>query len=88
MTLEEITQLTALQQTILSRHDREMAQFRESLQHSDEQRQQDTEAFNSRIAATQQLANLNQEMLNQLTAGLMELRVLVADYLRGQSSLE
>ena len=37
------------------------------------------------VAEIRSLARINQEQLNQLTAGLLELRNLVADYIQGRS---
>ncbi len=74
MTPEELTQLTAVQQTILTRHDQvltlhaqEMAEIRSGLQR------------------TEHILNTNAEQLATLTAGLLELRNLVADYIQGRS---
>ncbi|NJP11921.1 MAG: hypothetical protein HC866_22650 [Leptolyngbyaceae cyanobacterium RU_5_1] len=132
MTLEELTQLSAVQQTMLTRHDREMAEIRAILQQS-ATRQTDQEAAIARheqwladqetaiarheqwladqeaasvrheqaiarheqemgeIRALQQSNQeqlaLNQEQLALLTAGLVDLRNLVADYLQGRSQL-
>ncbi|MBF2027320.1 MAG: hypothetical protein IGS48_11200 [Oscillatoriales cyanobacterium C42_A2020_001] len=70
------------------RHQREMAEFRESLKQQEEARKQFEERHQRSVEATQRLADLNQEQLNQLTAGLLELRILVANYLQGRSSLD
>ncbi len=74
MTPEELTQLVAVQQTILTRHDqalttheREMAEIRAGLQRAEN------------------ILNANAEQLATLTAGLLELWNLVADYIQGRS---
>lgn len=74
MTPEELTQLASVHQTILTRHDVEMAEIRAVLASVAQQQE-----------ATAHQAALNQEAIANLTAGLLELRNLVADYIQGRS---
>jgi hypothetical protein len=74
MTPEELTEISNIHQKVLSRHDKELAGIRALLslsnsQHSDE------------IKAVRKLIELNQEQLNTLTAGQIQLQNMVADYI-------
>lgn len=74
MTPEELTQLTATQQVILSRHDQEIAQIRALLlQQADNFTRQQ---------------NAQDERIAELTAAILDLRNLVADYIRSREQLD
>jgi chromosome segregation ATPase len=88
MNTEELTQIVTGHQNAISRHDQEMAEIRATLQQSANRHQQHEQwqaEHQASIEATQRLLQLNQEQLNTLTAGLLELRHMVADYLQGRS---
>ncbi len=70
MTSEELTQLATIHQQAIVRHEQEMADIRALIRLNQEQFRDQRE--------------FTQEQLNQLTAGLLELRHLVADYIQGR----
>lgn len=95
MTLEELTQLAAAQQMIVTRHDREITSISTTLVNTNATlaNANDTldriaaqqEAAESRQAVMEQQAALNQEAIATLTASIQELRNVVADYIQGRS---
>ncbi|PZV07962.1 MAG: hypothetical protein DCF22_21105 [Leptolyngbya sp.] len=74
----EMSEFRENQEQSSDRHNREMSEFRENQEQASDRHNRDIEAIS-------RLAQLNQEQLNLLTAGLLELRTLVADYLQGRS---
>jgi hypothetical protein len=106
MNTEALTNIANVHQSVLTRHDQEIAGVRTLLNLTASQRRDDLNAINQVIArvAQQQEVNtqaiarqethvakmealqaLNQEQSNQFTTGMIELRGLVADYLKGRS---
>jgi NifB/MoaA-like Fe-S oxidoreductase len=84
---EEFSQMRAAMAEQRKRSDEEFQAIRAAMA---EQQRHNDEEFN-RINATlnhvSQQQQLNQEQLNQFTAGMVELRNLVADYIQGRSTL-
>lgn len=74
MTLEELTQLAAAQQMIITRHDRELDKINETL-----------DRVAARQEATAHQSELHQEAIATLTTSIQELRNIVADDVQGRS---
>ncbi len=74
MTPEELTQLASHQQSVLTRHDQTLSLHT-----------QEMAEIRSTQQRTENILNANAEQLATLTAGLLELRNLVADYIQGRS---
>ncbi len=92
MTSEELTQIVTVHQQALVRHEQEMAEIRDLVRLNQEQYGSTQEQFKSlqeefRLSREQfrERYEFTQEQLNQMTAGLVELRHLVADYIQGRS---
>ena len=74
MTPEELTQFVNIQQTVLTRHDAEMAEIRAVLNQVAHQQETNTQQI-----------ELNRQDITQLTASIQELRNLVADYIQSRN---
>jgi hypothetical protein len=102
MNTEELTGIANVHQSILTRHDQEIAGVRTLLNLTASQRRDDMNAINqilSRVAQQQEanaqaIANLTAEQqlsrqdINSLTAGILDLRNLVADYIQSRTQTE
>ncbi len=89
MNTDELTQITTAHHNNISRHDVEMAEIRATLNtvaHKlDEVAEQFNQVADQQEAAAQQIA-LNRQDIASLTAGILDLRNLVADYLQERES--
>lgn len=79
MTPEELTEVVNIHQKIMSRHDEEIAAIRGLIKLAVMQHRDD-------LAAIHKLAEKNQEQLNTLTTGLLELRQLIAEDIKKRSN--
>ncbi|UBF27920.1 hypothetical protein K9N68_08490 [Kovacikia minuta CCNUW1] len=101
MNTEELTQIASAHQSAIARHDQEMAEIRAILREG-QARSERALAEHERALAQhdQAIAQHDQEMaairsqqaliaqnFTNFTAGLEELRILVANYLRGRENL-
>lgn len=74
MTPDELTQFVNIQQSVLTRHDAEMAEIRAVLNQVAHQQETNTHQI-----------ELNRQDITQLTASIQELRNLVADYIQSRN---
>ncbi len=89
MNTDELTQITTAHHNVISRHDVEMAEIRTTLNTVSHKLDQVGDKLNQ--VAAQQDVNAHQIALNRqditsLTAGILDLRNLVADYLEGRAN--
>ncbi len=82
---QEMAEFRAALRQSSEQHRQEMAEFRQEMAQFRETMQQNSDRHDQKDDSIQRLADLNQEQLNLLTAGLLALRTLVADYLQGRS---
>jgi chromosome segregation ATPase len=94
METSELTKIATAHQAAISRHDEEMAEIRAILrqgfarsEQAIAQHEQAIAQHDREMAAIRAQQQLNAQALAQFTAGLEELRILVADHLRGRESL-
>jgi hypothetical protein len=83
-------QMIAQHNEAIVRHDQMMAQHNEAIVRHDQMMAQHNQAVaqhDREMAAIRAQQQLNAQALAQFTAGLEELRILVADYLRGRENL-
>ena len=87
METSELTKIATAHQAAISRHDEEMAEIRAILRQGFARSEQAIAQHDREMAAIRAQQQLNAQALAQFTAGLEELRILVADYLRGRENL-
>lgn len=94
MNTEELTQLSAVQQTILTRHDREIDEIRAILNQTAAQQALNTQDISELKASLVELRNitvaqqaLSMQSISELRASIMELRNVVSDYIQGRSQI-
>jgi len=99
MNAEELTQIANVHQSVLTRHDQEIAGIRTLMNLSAAQHRDDlntirvvlTQIAQQQAINTQAIAQLTAEQqlsrqdITSLTASILELRNLVADYIQGRS---
>jgi septal ring factor EnvC (AmiA/AmiB activator) len=95
MTPEELTQLTAAHQMILSHQDREMAEMRQILNATITAQAAASVRYDQEFTRIQQTLDrsatqqeLNQQEIASLNASIQELRNLVADYIQSRIQIE
>lgn len=89
MNTDELTQITTAHHNVISRHDVEMAEIRTTLNTVSHKLDEVADQFNQ-VAAQQdvnaQQIALNRQDIASLSAGILDLRNLVADYLEGRAN--
>ena len=95
MNTDELTQITTAHHNVISRHDVEMAEIRTTLNIVSHKLDEAADQFNqvadqfNQVAAQQdvnaQQIALNRQDIASLSAGILDLRNLAADYLQGRA---
>jgi len=88
MNTEELTQVVTAHQSAIARHSAEMSELRGTLitiGQTLERIATQQETNTRQIEANNHQGELNQEAIATLTASILDLRNLVADYIQGRS---
>jgi len=78
---DELTRIATAHQNAISRHDQEMSEIRAILREGFARSEQAISRHDAAIEAIKTQHKLNQQAFAQFTAGLEELRILVANYI-------